>query len=223
MPWINWQSWDYQRYPTPMSVLFSWNDHAKIQGKNNLQKRMNMIHSPQTHILFCRKKKATQLDFDPVDFGDSGGKMRVKSPFPLCKKKIVPRVGTPPKSESQNVGVCGTMHQIRIVNVFGWIKGIIVHQPPIEKIQSQVVKSFWEDSILDYPSFNLILFGWRSSPKNPKTDPYIFLSPLGNSIFHFPASETKFWAATLKVSMSWTSNKKVKHAKQKKSTWRWLM
>ena len=33
----------------------------RSREKNNLQKRMNMIHSPQTHILFSRKRKQRSL------------------------------------------------------------------------------------------------------------------------------------------------------------------
>ena len=159
MPWINWQSWDYQRYPSYANVcVFFLKRSCKDPGKKTIAKnKMNMIHSPQTHILFSRKRKQRTW-FWPGDFGDSGAKWN-RSPFPLCKKKSCQEL-VPPFPNLKR-WVCGTMHQIRIVNVFGWIKGIIVHQPPIEKNQSQVVKSFWEDSILDYPSFNFILFGWK--------------------------------------------------------------
>ena len=192
-----------------MSVLFSWNDHAKIQGKKQSPKADEyFLHSPQTHILE-QKKKAAHLILTRW-FWWLWGQHEIDHHFHYAKK-IVPRVGAAPKSESQNVGTCGNQkHQIRIVHVLGWIdrdycsptshwkKSKSSHSGRMKNLRLPVMK-------------NLILFGWKL-PRNAHRI-HNFLSPLGNSIFR-----ASLWDKVLGCNVEGfhvLDIEHVKHAKQK--------
>ena len=167
------------------------------------------------------EKESSALDFDPVILVTLG-QNEIDHHFHYAKKKSCQEL-VPPFPILKR-WVCGTMHQIRIVNVLGESKGLLFTDLPLKKNQSQVVKSFWEDSILDYPSFNLILFGWISSQKTPIGSIH-FLKPTRK--FHFPFSS--LWDKVLGCNVEGfhvldiEQKSEACKTKKKHITWRWLM